>query len=116
MTHQVPKDDGFYFAMWLVSDEGTEKLYDATPSRTWDVVELFTDDDDRRRVYLTSVPGSQDAEGFHWHPERLIPPPLKWLSHRSEAADDMLRRFRKMKPEEREEFYQQRIREQRSKP
>lgn len=107
----IPKEDGFYWAMWLVSDDDTPKEYDGTPHRIWDVVELFTNDDGHCRVYIAGVPGSQAADGFHWHPERLQPPLLKWLAH-TIRTESVMARYRKMTPEQREEFYQEQLRAQ----
>lgn len=107
---EIPKEDGFYFAMWLVSDKDTEKMYDCTPSRIWDAVELYTNDEGARRVYIPGVPDSQAADGFHWHPERLRPPPLKWPKYNSGASEEARRRYRAMTPEQRIEDWETRKR------
>ena len=85
---EIPKEDGFYWAKWQVSDDDTDPKYDFTPSHLWDVVELYTDDDNARRVWICGVPGSQSADGFHWHDARLVPPPSKLREHAQQQADE----------------------------
>lgn len=99
MSAEVPKDDGYYWAMWLVSDEDTEKFYDATPCRIWETVELFTDGEGRRRVYLLGVPGDQAAENFYWHSDRITEPPMKYPKYGTAAEQEKRRQSRKRKKE-----------------
>lgn len=100
----IPKEDGFYWAMWQISDDNTEPQHDYTPCRIWEVVELYTADEGERRTYLGGIPGSQSAENFHFHPDRLEAPPLKWRDHTKGAQEDAFRRYRSMTPAQREEF------------
>lgn len=72
----LPKDPGYYWAMWLDADPGTREGEELTPRDKWEPVEVFDNNgegNNRLRVEVGGVERSQSIENFIWG-DRIKPP------------------------------------------
>lgn len=77
----IPTRGGFYWAQWMVAEEGTRHGDVLTPSNGWDVVYVYENDIDRNnpeflRVLVVGVEASQSLQNFNWAPPGPLAPPV----------------------------------------
>jgi hypothetical protein len=77
--HPTPEKPGFYWAQWRIADDGTQDNGDLPPPGTWEVVDVFENNDDvtdaaHLRVHVSGVSRGQSIENFFWGPGPLAPP------------------------------------------
>lgn len=81
VSNAVPSVPGFYWAKWRLADQGDTKTAEYEtylPLNTWDVVEVFENQNsgviDALRVLVSGVEDSQSLENFFWGPGPLVAP------------------------------------------
>ena len=77
---EIPKCAGFYWAKWKIAAEGTREGDELTPSRNWEVMQVFVNcvDKDDDEYLMVSVPGVEQAQAldsFYWGYGPLPAPP-----------------------------------------
>jgi hypothetical protein len=74
----VPKNAGYYWAVWLTPSPGTRDGDALVPSAEWEVVYVFekgaSPDAGYLRVLVAGVEQSQSIENFRWGAGPLAPP------------------------------------------
>jgi hypothetical protein len=75
----VPQEAGFYWARWLTADKTDTVGSLLTPTEKWDLVYVLENSTDERsnerfRVLVVGVEGSQGIQNFAWGPGPLITP------------------------------------------
>lgn len=68
---KVPTKAGFYWARWMTAADGTHEGDELTPSRDWEVVEVWENfvgtpcEADRTEKFGVSVPGVRESQWLH---------------------------------------------------
>jgi hypothetical protein len=76
----VPQEAGFYWAKWLAANKTNTVGSLLAPGENWDVVYVFESksgnetSNERFRVRVVGVEGSQEVQNFTWGPGPLITP------------------------------------------
>jgi len=86
LKFEMPTTPGFYWAKWRIANDGTKEGDELTPSKKWEVVDVFENCTDRSdcehlMVHVPGVERSQSLDGFVWGDGPLKPPvPRRWLN------------------------------------